>query len=148
MGALRHGRRHEAVALGDVAPVVADLDDAVVLVDEDDVRVVAARVLVKEKIGDPGVRRLREAGLEVDLGLDWEDGQLAERIGEYFDAGLSHFIFSGYPHLEEAFHVGEGVIPELHRLGYGVKNRPAPEGERRAAQVPFAPVAASSSISS
>lgn len=71
--------------------------------------------------------------------------QVAERIGEYFDAGLSHFIFSGYPHLEEAFHVGEGVIPELHRLGYGVKNRPAPEGERRAAQVPFAPVAASAS---
>jgi D-3-phosphoglycerate dehydrogenase / 2-oxoglutarate reductase len=42
-----------------------------------------ARVLVKEKIGEPGVARLRAAGLDVDLGLDWEDGALAERIGAY-----------------------------------------------------------------
>lgn len=71
--------------------------------------------------------------------------QVAERIGEYHDAGLGHFILSGYPHLEEAFHVGEGVVPELHRLGYGVRNRPAPTTQGPAAQVPFAPVAASAS---
>ncbi|HEY4897996.1 MAG TPA: phosphoglycerate dehydrogenase [Solirubrobacteraceae bacterium] len=40
------------------------------------------RVLVKEKIGDSGVDLLREH-FDVDLGVDWEDGELAERIGEY-----------------------------------------------------------------
>jgi D-3-phosphoglycerate dehydrogenase len=41
------------------------------------------RVLVKEKIADSGIDALREAGLEVDLGVDWSDEELAERIGAY-----------------------------------------------------------------
>ncbi len=40
------------------------------------------RVLVKEKIGESGVALLREH-FDVDLGLDWSDQQLAERIGDY-----------------------------------------------------------------
>jgi D-3-phosphoglycerate dehydrogenase / 2-oxoglutarate reductase len=40
------------------------------------------KVLVKEKIGDSGVELLREH-FDVDLGLDWTDEQLAERIGDY-----------------------------------------------------------------
>ena len=39
-------------------------------------------VLVKEKIADSGVDLLRER-FEVDLGVDWEDGELESRIGEY-----------------------------------------------------------------
>ena len=30
------------------------------------------KVLVKEKIGEPGVALLRDAGLDVELGLDWD----------------------------------------------------------------------------
>jgi D-3-phosphoglycerate dehydrogenase len=45
------------------------------------------RVLVKEKIGESGVGLLREAGFDVELGADWEDGELERRIGE-FDAIL------------------------------------------------------------
>ena len=41
-----------------------------------------ARVLVKEKIADSGVELLRER-FDVDLGTDWEEGELAERIGSY-----------------------------------------------------------------
>jgi D-3-phosphoglycerate dehydrogenase len=40
------------------------------------------RVLVKEKIGDSGVRLLREH-FDVDLGVDWDEDQLAERIADY-----------------------------------------------------------------
>jgi len=40
------------------------------------------KVLVKEKIGDSGVALLREH-FDVDLGFDWSDEQLAQRIGEY-----------------------------------------------------------------
>ncbi len=41
------------------------------------------RVLVKEKIGESGVRLLRDAGFEVELGVDWADGELERRIGEF-----------------------------------------------------------------
>ena len=37
------------------------------------------RILVKEKIADSGVALLRER-FDVDLGLDWDNDQLAERM--------------------------------------------------------------------
>jgi D-3-phosphoglycerate dehydrogenase len=40
------------------------------------------RVLVKEKIGDSGVALLRRH-FDVELGTDWSDEELGERIGEY-----------------------------------------------------------------
>jgi len=39
--------------------------------------------------------------------------QVAERIGEYAELGLEHFILSGYPHLEEAYRFAELVFPLL-----------------------------------
>ncbi len=41
------------------------------------------RVLVKEKIAPSGVDLLREAGFHVDLGVDWSDEELDQRIGGY-----------------------------------------------------------------
>jgi alkanesulfonate monooxygenase len=43
--------------------------------------------------------------------------QVAERIEEYASLGIEEFIFSGYPHLEEAYWFGEGVLPELRKRG-------------------------------
>ncbi|WP_199548080.1 LLM class flavin-dependent oxidoreductase [Streptomyces sp. N35] len=40
-------------------------------------------------------------------------GEVADRIEEYHALGVEHFVLSGYPHLEEAYWFGEGVIPEL-----------------------------------
>ena len=37
------------------------------------------RILVKEKIADSGVNLLRER-FDVDLGLEWDDAELADRI--------------------------------------------------------------------
>ena len=42
---------------------------------------------------------------------------MADRIEEYHSLGVEEFIFSGYPHLEEAYWFGEGVRPELVRRG-------------------------------
>jgi alkanesulfonate monooxygenase len=39
--------------------------------------------------------------------------QVAERLSEYHELGLEEFILSGHPHLEEAYAVGEGVLPLL-----------------------------------
>src|SRR6202034_2701597 len=43
--------------------------------------------------------------------------QVAERINEYHELGLDEFILSGHPHLEEAYAVGEGVLPLLNLAG-------------------------------
>ncbi|WP_323666793.1 FMNH2-dependent alkanesulfonate monooxygenase [Pectobacterium punjabense] len=39
---------------------------------------------------------------------------VAERIQEYADLGIDTFILSGYPHLEEAYRVGELLFPHLN----------------------------------
>jgi len=43
--------------------------------------------------------------------------EVAERIEEYHSIGVEHFILSGQPHLEEAYQVGEGVLPLLRKRG-------------------------------
>jgi alkanesulfonate monooxygenase len=41
--------------------------------------------------------------------------EVAERLIEYSRLGINQFILSGYPHLEEAYWFGEGVLPILAR---------------------------------
>jgi alkanesulfonate monooxygenase len=43
--------------------------------------------------------------------------QVADRIEEYHRLGFDEFILSGYPHLEEAYWFGEGVMPILRDRG-------------------------------
>ncbi|MFD6396440.1 LLM class flavin-dependent oxidoreductase [Nocardia sp. NPDC060249] len=43
--------------------------------------------------------------------------EVADRLLEYAAIGIDHFILSGYPHLEEAYWFGEGVLPILERKG-------------------------------
>jgi alkanesulfonate monooxygenase len=49
--------------------------------------------------------------------------EVADRIAEYYHLGIEEFVLSGYPHLEEAYQVGEGVLPVLRRRGL----MPAPD---------------------
>jgi len=37
---------------------------------------------------------------------------------EYAALGFDEFILSGYPHLEEAYWFGEGVMPRLRETGH------------------------------
>jgi alkanesulfonate monooxygenase len=39
--------------------------------------------------------------------------QVAQRVSEYRDVGIDELVLSGYPHLEEAWAVGEGLLPLL-----------------------------------
>lgn len=64
--------------------------------------------------------------------------EVAERIAEYRRIGLEHFILSGYPHLEETYHVGEGVVPSLQRLGIDVTNHQRDNASTNIS-VPFVP---------
>ncbi|MFM7224776.1 MAG: LLM class flavin-dependent oxidoreductase, partial [Actinomycetota bacterium] len=51
--------------------------------------------------------------------------EVADRIAEYHDLGFDEFIFSGYPHLEEAYWFGEGVMPILRERGLLPPREPA-----------------------
>ncbi|UCJ15559.1 FMNH2-dependent alkanesulfonate monooxygenase [Pseudomonas sp. MM211] len=60
--------------------------------------------------------------------------QVADRIKEYADLGIDSFIFSGYPHLEEAYRFAELVFPLLPEpyaslAGRGITNLTGPFGE-------------------
>ncbi|AOR36228.1 hypothetical protein BFF78_38870 [Streptomyces fodineus] len=61
---------------------------------------------------------------------------VAERIKEYHALGIDEFVLSGYPHLEEAYWFGEGVLPRLGAQGLWAH----PDGTASApsAEVPFA----------
>ena len=43
--------------------------------------------------------------------------EVAERIVEYHRLGIDEFVLSGYPHLEEAYWFGEGVLTRLEARG-------------------------------
>ena len=43
--------------------------------------------------------------------------EVADRIAEYHDLGVDHFILSGQPHLEEAYHFAEGAGALLRSRG-------------------------------
>jgi len=53
--------------------------------------------------------------------------EVADRIAEYHALGFDELILSGHPHLEEAYTVGEGVLPLLRARG--LVTSPDPERE-------------------
>ncbi|MGN0063774.1 MAG: LLM class flavin-dependent oxidoreductase [Nocardioides sp.] len=70
--------------------------------------------------------------------------EIADLVEQYAEVGISEFVMSGYPHLEESYHFGEGVLPELARRG--LWSHPAPAAHPTTS-VPFgaAPVKAAAS---
>lgn len=63
--------------------------------------------------------------------------EVADRIREYHALGIDEFVLSGYPHLEEAYWFGEGVLPRLAEAG--LWTHPAgPVGPAPATEIPFA----------
>ncbi|GAB7529842.1 FMNH2-dependent alkanesulfonate monooxygenase [Pseudomonas sp. 3A(2025)] len=67
--------------------------------------------------------------------------EVAARIKEYADLGIESFIFSGYPHLEEAYRFAELVFPLLPEpyaslAGRGITNLTGPFGEMIANDLP------------
>ena len=52
--------------------------------------------------------------------------EVADRIAEYHELGIDEFILSGYPHLEEAYRVGEGLFPALRARGLVGDREPVP----------------------
>jgi alkanesulfonate monooxygenase len=61
--------------------------------------------------------------------------EVADRIEEYASLGIDEFVLSGYPHLEEAYWFGEGVLPLLRERG--LLGAPGvPDGELASSTLP------------
>ena len=92
------------------------------------------KVLVREKIGDSGVQLLRDAGLEVEIGIDWDQAELERRIGE-FDGIL----------IRSATQLDAGLLERAERLkavgraGVGVDNVDVEAATKRGVIVANAP---------
>lgn len=54
--------------------------------------------------------------------------EIADLIEAYAAVGIEEFVLSGYPHLEEAYWFGEGVLPELEHRGLWKSPLDRPEG--------------------
>jgi D-3-phosphoglycerate dehydrogenase len=93
------------------------------------------RVLVKEKIADSGVDLLRRK-FDVDVGVDWADGELEQRIGDY-DAIL---IRSATKLTSELIERGTR-LKVIGRAGVGVDNVDVPAATKRGIIVANAPEA-------
>ena len=75
------------------------------------------KVLVAEKIGDSGVDLLRDAGFEVELGVDWAGDELERRIGEFDGILIRSGTTLTADLLEKA-----GRLRAVGRAGVGVDN--------------------------
>jgi alkanesulfonate monooxygenase len=69
--------------------------------------------------------------------------EVADRIAEYHELGIDEFVLSGHPHLEEAWWVGEGVLPVLRSRGLwepppGSLAHPGSGVDPETAAIPFA----------
>lgn len=66
--------------------------------------------------------------------------EVATRIKEYAEVGISEFVLSGVPHLEEAYWFGEGVLPQLEREGLWRHPRGGAASSKHV-DIPFSPAA-------
>src|SRR6201996_4975395 len=92
-----------------------------------------ARVLVKEKIGDSGVALLREH-FDVELGIDWSDEQLIERIADYDGIVIRSATKMTAELIEKATR-----LKAIGRAGVGVDNVDVPAATKRGIVVANAP---------
>jgi D-3-phosphoglycerate dehydrogenase / 2-oxoglutarate reductase len=91
------------------------------------------KVLVKEKIGDSGVALLSEH-FDVDVGVDWSDEQLAERIGEY-----DGIVIRSATKMTSELIGRAGRLRVIGRAGVGVDNVDVAAATKRGIVVANAP---------
>ena len=91
------------------------------------------KVLVKEKIGDSGVELLREH-FDVDVGVDWSDEELAERIGAYHG-----IVIRSATKLTEELIGRADNLRAIGRAGVGVDNVDVEAATKRGIVVANAP---------
>lgn len=139
---LRFGIRLHSIARDTSEEAWAEADRLLAGISEDKIAEVQAGLKRSESEGQRRMLELNAGskdGLEVHPNL-WAGvglvrggagtamvgsyAEVADLVEQYAEVGISEFVLSGYPHLEESYWFGEGVLPELERRG--LWTHPAP----------------------
>lgn len=150
---LRFGIRLHTIARDTSADAWAEADRLLAGISAEDIEKVQAGLKRSESEGQRRMLELNQGsrdGLEIHPNL-WAGvglvrggagtamvgsyAEIADLIEQYRAAGIEEFVLSGYPHLEEAYWFGEGVLPELERRG--LWTNPLGATRAAAASVPF-----------
>jgi len=153
---LRFGIRLHIISRDTAEEAWRQADRLIERVDDEMIRKVQAGLSASESEGQRRMRELHQGGDRRDrtvapnlwagvglvrggagTALVGSHEEVADRIEEYASLGISEFILSGYPHLEEAYWFGEGVLPILAE--HGVWRHPAPGATAPQTITPFAP---------
>lgn len=155
---LRFGIRLHTIARDTPEAAWAEADRLLAGISDDDIARVQAGLMRSESVGQQRMLDLNRGsrdGLVIHPNL-WAGvglvrggagtamvgsyAEIADLVEEYRAVGIEEFVLSGYPHLEEAYWFGEGVLPELERRGLWQHPAPVTGG----AYVPFGQKAAAS----
>jgi alkanesulfonate monooxygenase len=135
---LRFGVRLHTISRDTAKEAWAEADKLLAALDPEQIAAAQRQLAASDSVGQQRMRALHEgfrggrSSLEIHPGL-WagiglvrggagtalvgSHEQVADLIEEYAAIGIEEFVLSGYPHLEEAYWFGEGVLPELRRRG-------------------------------
>jgi alkanesulfonate monooxygenase len=132
---VRFGIRLHTISRDTAEPAWAEADRLLAELDPATVATAQAALAGSESVGQQRMVALhggRTDGLEISPNL-WagvglvrggagtalvgSHAEVADRIADYHALGIEHVILSGYPHLEEAYQFGEGVMPLLRQRG-------------------------------
>ncbi|MXG91969.1 LLM class flavin-dependent oxidoreductase [Nocardioides flavescens] len=150
-GQVRFGIRLHTIARDTSEAAWAEADRLLAGISDEDIARVQSGLKRSESVGQSRMLELNGGtrdGLEIHPNL-WagvglvrggagtamvgSHTEIADLIEQYAAVGIEEFVLSGYPHLEESYWFGEGVLPELTRRG--LWEHPAPVATRAA--VPF-----------
>jgi alkanesulfonate monooxygenase len=159
---VRFGIRLHTIARDTSEAAWAEADRLLAGIDEDAIARVQAGLARSESEGQRRMLALNggtREGLEIHPNL-WagvglvrggagtamvgSHAEVADLVEQYHAVGIEEFVLSGYPHLEESYWFGEGVLPELARRG--LWEHPAP-ARPTAGAVPFGAAAGSRAAS-
>lgn len=151
-GEVRFGIRLHTIARDTAEAAWTEADRLLSAIDEAEIAEVQAGLRKSESVGQARMLDLNRGtkdSLEIHPNL-WAGiglvragagtamvgsyAEVADLVEQYAAVGIEEFVLSGYPHLEESYWFGEGVLPELARRG--LWQHPAPPARRAA--LPFA----------
>ena len=132
---LRYGIRLHTIARDTAQEAWAEADRLLAGISEEEIARVQSGLKQSESVGQARMLELNQGskdGLEIHPNL-WagvglvrggagtamvgSHSEIADLIEQYQAVGIDEFVLSGYPHLEESYWFGEGVLPELTRRG-------------------------------
>jgi alkanesulfonate monooxygenase len=148
---LRFGIRLHTMSRDTSEEAWAEADRLLAGISDEDIRRVQEGLQRSESVGQKNMLALNRGsrdGLEIHphlwagvglvrggagTALVGSHEEVADLVEEYAAVGIEEFVLSAYPHLEGAYHFGEGVLPVLEKRGLWANPAPVAGGS----SVPF-----------